>query len=80
MSKEKEYKDFESAVARLEEITTALEEGELTLEESIALYKEGITLAAVCDKKLREAEGQIAQLSRVAEKFNLDSFKERADD
>lgn len=79
MSNEKEYKDFESAMARLEEITTALEEGELTLEQSIALYKEGITIAAVCDTKLREAEGQIAQLSRVAEKFSLDSFKERTD-
>jgi exodeoxyribonuclease VII small subunit len=76
MPAKKEYKDFESAIARLEEIVAALESGEHSLEESIALYSEGVTIAGICNKKLADAEGQIAKLSKMAEKFQLDKFTE----
>jgi exodeoxyribonuclease VII small subunit len=55
----KKYKDFESALARLEEITNILESGEARLEDSIALYTEGVEIAAFCNKKLSEAEKKI---------------------
>jgi len=42
MAEKKEYKDFESAIKRLEEIVGILESGESSLEESIALYTEGV--------------------------------------
>ncbi len=53
------FKDFESALARLEEITELLEAGEAKLEESIKLYTEGVEIAAFCGKKLNEAEKKI---------------------
>lgn len=74
MAPKKEYKDFESAMARLEEIVAALETGEAGLEESIALYTEGVQIAEICNKKLSDAEGQIARLSKMAEKFKLENF------
>lgn len=47
---------FEEQLARLQAITASLEKGELSLEESLALYKEGVALAAACRKTLDEAE------------------------
>ena len=53
---------FEEAVKRLEQINESLESGKLSLDESIALYKEGIGLAADCKKKLDVAKMQISVL------------------
>ncbi len=80
MARKKEYKDFESAVTRLEEIVGALESGELSLEESIALYTEGVEIAGVCNHRLAEAEGQIAKLSKMADQFKLDKLADGDDD
>ena len=80
MADKKEYKDFESAMARLEEIVAALESGELTLENSLALYSEGVTIAGVCNNKLNEAEGKIAKLSKMADRFKLDAMGENEDE
>ena len=80
MAAPKEYKDFESALKRLDEIVAALDSGEHTLEESIALYSEGVKVAGICNKKLAEAEGQIAKLSKLADEFKLDKFAGEADE
>ena len=80
MTAKKGYKDFESAMARLEEIVASLESGELTLEQSLALYSEGVAVADMCNKKLSEAEGQIAKLSKMADRFKLDKLAEDEDE
>lgn len=80
MTKTDKYKDFEAALARLEAIVSELESGEKSLEESIALYTEGIEIAAVCHEKLGDAEGQIAKLSKIAEKFNLEQVTRNDDE
>jgi len=80
MSRKKEYKDFEGALSRLDEIVAALEAGELSLEQSIALYTEGVEIAGLCNRKLTEAEGKIAILSKMAEKFKLEELAEGNDD
>ena len=51
---------FEQAFAELEESVRTLENGELPLEESLALYERGQELAAYCAKMLDEAELKIA--------------------
>jgi exodeoxyribonuclease VII small subunit len=53
---------FEAALQKLETIVQRLEKGELTLEESLGLYEEGIQLSRLCHSKLEEAEGKIEQL------------------
>jgi exodeoxyribonuclease VII small subunit len=53
---------FEDAVKRLEEIAESMENNELSLEDSIKLFQEGVELAAICNKKLDEAERKIKVL------------------
>jgi exodeoxyribonuclease VII small subunit len=50
---------FEDALAKLEEIVRKMEQGELTLEESLASFEEGIRLARLCARKLDEAERRV---------------------
>lgn len=52
---------FEQALARLEKIVDKLDDGNLPLDESIALFKEGTNLAKVCRDKLAEAEVQVKE-------------------
>jgi len=54
---------FEDAFEALEAAVRQLEEGNLTLEESIALYQRGMRLARRCSQVLDEAELQVQQLS-----------------
>ncbi len=56
--------DFEKNLKRLEEIVAKLEKGELTLEESLKLFEEGIKLARTCEKALTEAERRVEILIR----------------
>ncbi len=53
---------FEDAMARLEEIVQSLESGELSLEDSIKAFEEGMKLAKFCSKKLEEAEKKVSIL------------------
>ena len=46
-------KTYEEAMARLDEIIDLLENNEASLDESLDLYKEGVSLAAFCDTKLK---------------------------
>lgn len=57
---------FETALSRLEQIVAALEKGELSLEESLKLYEEGISRARFCQERLESAESRIEVLSQDA--------------
>lgn len=59
MTAKKKFRDFESALNRLEEITSLLESGEKSLEESIELYTEGLEISKFCDQKLTEVQQKI---------------------
>ena len=60
---EKTNETFELSMKRLEEIVRKLEGGELTLDESLKAYEEGIALVRACSKKLDEAEKKIRLLN-----------------
>ena len=60
MSKEK----FEEALEKLEEIVRRMEAGEMTLEESLKAFEEGIKLSRLCAKKLDEADRRVELLLR----------------
>ena len=55
-----EQGDFERKLERLRQIVERLERGELSLEESVALYKEGVQLAQACRQDLERAKHEIA--------------------
>ena len=56
-------KDFESAIAELETIVKTLEEGDLALEKSLALFERGVQLSRFCHAKLEEAERRVEILN-----------------
>ena len=53
---------FEAALGELEGIVSRLEQGEVDLEDSIALYERGQALKAHCEAKLKAAEGRLEKL------------------
>lgn len=61
---------FEEAMADLERVVTALERGEVALEESIALYERGAALRAHCADKLKAAEARVELIRAEAGRAN----------
>ena len=53
---------FEAALRELETIVARLEQGEVALEDSIALYERGQALKAHCEAKLKAAEGRLEKI------------------
>ena len=63
MAKKKEVGfDFEKALEQLEELVTAMEEGELSLEESLQAFEKGIKLTRECQTALKNAEQKVQVL------------------
>jgi exodeoxyribonuclease VII small subunit len=54
--------DFEKKLGRLEEIVDKMENGELTLEDSLKLFEEGVKLSRECNTQLSEAEQKVKLL------------------
>lgn len=50
---------FEKALERLETIVTELERGELSLDESLKIFEEGVKLSKACLKMLDDAERKV---------------------
>jgi len=69
---------FEEAFQKLEGIVKKLEEGNLTLDESLKAFDEGVRLSRFCTKKLDEAEKKVEILLKesdgrlVSKPFSLD--------
>ncbi len=60
-------KDFEAAIAELESVVKKLEEGDVALEQSLALYERGVQLSRFCHARLEEAEHRIEILNERGE-------------
>lgn len=50
---------FETALAELEKIVAAMEEGQMPLEQSLAAYKRGAELLKICQSQLQDAQQQV---------------------
>jgi exodeoxyribonuclease VII small subunit len=79
--KELEKKKFEEALEELEKVVERLESGELSLEESLAAFEEGIGLVKFCNQKLTEVEKKIELLVKDKDgKLQLRAMDEGADE
>ena len=56
-------KDFESAITELEKIVKQLEEGDLALDKSLALFERGVELSRYCHDQLGAAQRRIEMLT-----------------
>ena len=72
-------KDFESAIAELETIVKQLEEGDLPLDRSLALFERGVALSRYCHDQLTTAERRIEQLTERGELQNAAHLVDPAD-
>lgn len=55
---------YEKAISRLEEIVSALEKNDVTLDESLKLFEEGTKLTAFCADQLKNAQQKITELTK----------------
>ena len=60
-------RDFESAISELEKIVKQLEDGDLPLDKSLALFERGVTLSRFCHARLEEAERRVEVLNERGE-------------
>ncbi len=73
MEKEKKH-NFEEEMEKLESIVTELEKGELSLDESVKKFEEGINISKECNKMLETAEKKIAILLESDGEFEEENF------
>lgn len=64
MSETKKSVDFEKQLEQLESLVTALEGGDLSLEDSMKSFEQGIKVARECQQALKDAEQRVEILTR----------------
>ena len=72
--------DFERSLEELEKLVERMEEGELSLEDSLAHYERGIRLGRSCERALDEAEQRIQVLTEKDGQSELTLFEAHDDD
>lgn len=80
MKSQKKIEDipFEEYLKKLEKIVHQLEEGELTLDESVKIYEEGMNISQICLEKLNKTKKKIEQLViKSEENYSLKPFSEK---
>lgn len=77
MAKKETKASFEHSLNRLEKIVEALEEGEVSLDDSLKMFEEGILISKECMETLNKAEIKIKQLTKdINGKLQLTDFEE----
>jgi len=73
--------DFERTLARLEEVVRRLENANLSLDEAMKLFEEGVELSRECQKQLEQAEGRVEILLKKADgKIVAEPFEPEAEE
>ena len=58
---------FEQAIEELQTIVTAMEAGNVSLDESLGLYERGVELVRLCNRRLDEAQQRISVVQTAAD-------------
>ncbi|MGH9729731.1 MAG: exodeoxyribonuclease VII small subunit [Candidatus Acidiferrales bacterium] len=73
--------EFEKSLTRLEEVVKRLESTDLSLDEAMKLFEEGVKLSRDCQKQLEEAEGRVEILLKKADgKIQAEPFETNEDE
>jgi len=65
---------FETAIKQLEIIVSSLENGDIPLDEALALFEKGVKLTEICTAKLAAAEKQIKILVKDGDGVTKEDF------
>ena len=80
MAQEPKEMPFETALKKLEDIVEGLENGDLSLEDALKQYEQGVRMADLCTKRLTEAEKRVEVLMKTNPgKFKTVPFEEAGD-
>jgi exodeoxyribonuclease VII small subunit len=79
MAAKKSY-PFEESLAKLEGLVEKMESGDLTLEDSLKTFEEGIKLTRECQEALKQAEQKVNLLIEKNDQIESQAFDEEADD
>lgn len=74
----KQEADFEKTLAELEKLVESLEQGDLTLDESLSGFQRGIELTRLCQSALDNAEQTVQQLLDNRDEDSLEPFDKDA--
>ena len=69
----KDTVNFETSLQKLEKIIEKLEDGDISLEDSVKSFEEGIGLVKECQKQLSQAELKVKKLLDNGDIVDLDS-------
>jgi exodeoxyribonuclease VII small subunit len=73
--KKNEDSSFEDSLKKLESIVEELEKGELSLDEALKLYEQGMEFSDKCMKKLNESKQKVEKLTREGNnKYSAEPF------
>lgn len=71
---EKKEANFEELIVELEEITNKLEKEQLSLDDSVKLFEEGMKISKKCNSKLEDAEKRITMLINENNEIKEENF------
>ena len=70
--------DYEASVAELESLVSRLEQGDISLEESLKLYESGVLLTRDCQDALQNAEQKVKILLKQSGQSSLVDFDQNS--
>ncbi|MGD2073359.1 MAG: exodeoxyribonuclease VII small subunit [Gammaproteobacteria bacterium] len=73
--RQKKPTDFEAALAELEALVEKMEQGDLTLDESLKQFERGVQLTRSCQQALQDAEQKVQVLLEKGEQQALEPFE-----
>ncbi len=73
-------RDYEAAITELESLVDRLEQGDISLEESLKLYESGVLLSRDCQEALQQAEQKVQMLLQQSGQTNLVDFDTNTND
>ncbi|MBU2712677.1 MULTISPECIES: exodeoxyribonuclease VII small subunit [Zooshikella] len=79
MPRKKQALNFEQSLQALEKLVEQLESGELSLEESLQTFEQGIKLTRQCQEALKEAEQKVQLLVEKNNSLSTQPFAEEDD-
>lgn len=74
MPRKKSVTLFEDSLAELEQLVEKMEQGDITLEESLKSFERGVALTRTCQKALQEAEQKVQLLLEKNGQQTLEPF------
>jgi len=72
--------DFETSLQALEDIVSKMEQGQLSLEQSLTAFEQGVQLTRTCQTTLKEAEQRVSKLTQKGDDFQLNTLNNNEKD